>query len=71
MKKKEKSFMSGELKTTENSCKKAFELFHEDVFRMLRQRYFKDRRGLTWLQFQHEFDEKVKQDALRLRSLNR
>ena len=52
------------------SCKKAFEYLHEETWRRVRELYRRNGYRGSWQQFYKEHEERVKQDALRLREEN-
>ena len=60
---------SGQVEKEERPLNKAFRLFEEDIFRMLKQRYAKERNKISWAEYVRQWEERVKDDALRLRNI--
>lgn len=55
------------LRLKESSCYKAFEILHDETFRMLKRRAYQQKR--SFLLVREEYEDHVKRDALRLRTI--
>lgn len=51
------------------NCKKAFEFLHEETWRRVKELYRRSGYRGSWQQFYKDHEERVKQDALRLREV--
>jgi hypothetical protein len=63
------NLLNGVLSKSESpiKCARAFEILHDETFRMLKRRAWQQKR--PFLQVKEEYEELVKRDAMRLRNI--